>query len=375
MRAIECLRGPAFALSLLSASLVAQSTWVVDAQQQPGFDFATLQAAFDDARVLPGDTLYVRDGSYLAATLRKGLALRAEHAVVMLGALTIERLPANQHAAVFGFKVKPGLVISDCAGQVLLEQLDSDHFAWGWTIARCASVQIVDCVLHQSRIVVTDSVLGMHRLDASGQSAGQEASPAILATRCGLAICDSTVRGGVAWTPLGNRAAPAIYLDDSSAGICGASQIGDPLDLPLTQSAGRGNSRLVVSPTVGFSPSYTTYGIDVTVRTLPALHLDALRIGATSHGAISSSAAGAFAVFVSGARPPVYVPALGGALSLDPNAYLVVATGVLQAGVPAAWSLSVPPLPALKGQVLVAQGVQAAPEIALSSAVPRVAYW
>lgn len=372
---IRVLAHGAAVLAFLVSVAVAQTTWVVDTQQRAGFHFAELQPAFDDARVGPGDTLYVRDGAYVGATLRKGVAVRGESGSRLLGLLTIENVPSGAHASLAGLEVNRGLRVQQCAGQVLLDQVDSGAFAREWRVAGCPSVQIVDCVLHSSRLEVTDSLVGVHRSRLTGVSAGSEAWWAVHAVRSALAVSDSFVAGGVYWVnAIGNRSVPAFYLVDSNVGICGASQIGDPLFVPGQRSGGSGSSRVVSDASVRFAPEYTHWGIAVDRRSIPSLHLDPLRIGNVAPGSVASSAAGPDAVALSVARPVVFVPSLNGALALDPVAHVVLLAGVLQANVPQAWSLTVPTAWQLRGQVFAVQAVQASVAPVLSNPVVRVVF-
>ena len=66
----------ACALLFCTAPLLAQTTYIIDQNRGPGWNFLGIQGAVDAAS--PGDVLLIRPGRYRGATIDKGMrAVRA----------------------------------------------------------------------------------------------------------------------------------------------------------------------------------------------------------------------------------------------------------------------------------------------------------
>lgn len=96
---------PALALAL-SSSLLAQRTWIVDAQNGAGTDFPDMPAAI--AAAAPGDLVLARPGTYSGFTTNKGLRVVAPARATLLqtvvgNCLVVSGLPAGQTFSIAGF--------------------------------------------------------------------------------------------------------------------------------------------------------------------------------------------------------------------------------------------------------------------------------
>ncbi len=93
-----------FLLSGLVAPTIAQTVWIVDANNGPGTSFTTIGAAI--AAASDGDFVLVRDGFYPEVVRLDGigLTLQAEAgATVTVQAIEVENLAPSQFAALRGF--------------------------------------------------------------------------------------------------------------------------------------------------------------------------------------------------------------------------------------------------------------------------------
>ncbi len=356
------------AVTCLPGLALSQSRWTVDGQG--GGTFTTLQAAFDDPRVLPGDTVFVRDGTYAHATLRKGLFVRGEFDVTIWDQpLVVRDLPAAQIASLYQLKTPQGMQLQNCLGQVLIERCGTQPVGYGWNIeaTNCAAVAVVDCRFDWGGDVsCTDSSVALHRCGLR---------PLIHARRSKLTISDCALNGEVIYHLGRNYQQAPIYLDDSSATISGATLLGDPRFAPLNPATyGRGNSQIVVGTSVAIHVPITD--IPVATRDIPAVHLAETRIASTSDGSFTSLASGPYVVVLSLPQPPVFVAALQGDLFVDPARLLLVATGSLNLPGSQPWSLPVPAFGQLSGQTFATQGVQVmASGPVLSNPVHRTMFW
>ncbi len=154
---------------LLASEAIGQQTWIVDAANGPGTNFTDLPPAVSSALVLPGDTLLIRNGTYTAPVIRKGLTLIPEqwgHAVAFVGTLTIQGLTAAERCVMK--RVSTGgfdnhMLCQDNEGAIHFEQVSTgglnDNLL---TIIRCKQVTMTGCggsalVVDQSTVTLNDS--------------------------------------------------------------------------------------------------------------------------------------------------------------------------------------------------------------------------
>ena len=159
---------------LLSASLSAQSTWIVDEAGGPGSHFAEIQPAINAAA--PGDIISVRAGVYDAiVVVGKGVTIRGTGAVTIVGesglfppvfnakpAVRISGVPRTQTMVLADLRVvatadaADAMRIQSSPGRVHLQSVDVAHGPlWiGWTgaqgieIRNSGSVTLTDCTVN-----------------------------------------------------------------------------------------------------------------------------------------------------------------------------------------------------------------------------------
>src|SRR5262245_55219050 len=78
----------------LAASIAAQQTWIVDAQNRPGTNFTDIQPAVNVAA--PGDVIRVRNATqaYGPVTIGRGIALLGDVPAPMVFSIAISGVPA-----------------------------------------------------------------------------------------------------------------------------------------------------------------------------------------------------------------------------------------------------------------------------------------
>lgn len=142
------LRLFALVLFAAAATLRCQQTVVVSGGG-PALQNAILAAS-------PGDTLLVRGGTYSAIRVDKGLRILCDAGVLIVDATTVPLhvldVPSSQTLVVrqvrissLGYGSEPCMVVSDCAGLVILDGVD-DVTPWSGgerTIATCSGTVIV----------------------------------------------------------------------------------------------------------------------------------------------------------------------------------------------------------------------------------------
>jgi hypothetical protein len=233
---------------ILSAALAAapfvaaQTTFVVDANGSG--HFRDIPPAILAAS--PGDRIEILPGSYSAFTVRAGLDIEATRGGVSVPWARVESVPAGQWLRLDRLEIRettssgvPGLVVTGCAGAVLLRGLDvtrATGFASGVAgvvIESARLVQLVGCrcaggwnvlfgvgghglTARASTVVATESSI-------EGGATGATATPGV----AGLFADQATVVVG-ATTSVGGKGGPSTSSFGSSCWTLGPGGPGGP---------------------------------------------------------------------------------------------------------------------------------------------------
>ncbi len=123
---------------LLTLPLAAQSRWIVDANNGPGTDFTSLAIALADARVVDGDVLTLRAGTYAPINTSKAVSILGEGSPLIVAtsfhvehnAVTVRAIPAGRAFALVGVRVehdctgtRGAILVQQTAGRVHLEDV------------------------------------------------------------------------------------------------------------------------------------------------------------------------------------------------------------------------------------------------------------
>ena len=197
--------GKQLVVCILSAPLVAQTTWVVDAGGGPGVSFADLPTALASPNVVDGDTLLVRTGPFNEGatpfTTSKGVTIVGDGGSVPLyGAvpgIEIVGLPAGRTFRLAGFtRPQSGelrIRVANCAGAVHLENLHADEPGFFFptnpsiVVDTCASVTLRDVEtfgspavsIVNSRVVLVSCRLGITSIGLAGGRAVEAVGSAV----------------------------------------------------------------------------------------------------------------------------------------------------------------------------------------------------
>ena len=141
----------------LAPAAAADTVWVVDAAMGTGADFPTIQAAVDAAAA--GDTILVRTGVYPSFTLiTKNLAVVADAGatVRVVGGPYVASTPPGQPNILHGLRFDPDPSAGDLA---FFSPGDSGARNW-----------VNDCVVSQTRVMVTSSITVFDHCTLNGRS-------------------------------------------------------------------------------------------------------------------------------------------------------------------------------------------------------------
>ncbi|MEM6568958.1 MAG: hypothetical protein AAF957_11135 [Planctomycetota bacterium] len=172
------MKSPIAALLLplvLSASAVAQQTWVVDSMGGPGSDFTTIDAAIQASS--NGDLILVEAGSYAGFRLDRSVRIIGRGSVTTTTRSFVIAVNGSLPACVANLRID-GLQVQSCSSTIVLtdctELLDvtvdscadvrfarcglvaryAGGFPWtGWTAVRFSRAEFSDC-----------TIVGMHLL-------------------------------------------------------------------------------------------------------------------------------------------------------------------------------------------------------------------
>lgn len=351
----------AAALLLAGASL-AQSTWIVDANGGPGTQFRDLGAAVDAAA--PGDRILVRAGRYNALGIGKPLSILGDAGAVVSGGfvfgLRISGIPAGTTLAIRGLElttvpVGTALVVSDCPGSVLLENVTCRTRARVASVrdlrmVQCtadAALEVLDATVALERCTITSIASGL--LSASLHATGSE----VVASRCRIRGRDGlTVFPGSAAIELDRSL--VVVLDDGSGSVAAGNGTA-----PTSAIAGTGT--LLLDPTAAVVPHLGAPPVAPTVATsvlrLPSLAVTGAPLGGSVQVDLFAVPAQTYALLLGGVAPPAFVPGVAGSLWL--RDLLLVQLGVVGPTQRVGLSVPVPRVPALVGYTFAWQAVTA----------------
>lgn len=228
----------------------AQTTWVVDAAQGPGWNFTDIPSAVTAAS--DGDIIRIRAGSYSwFSVTNKGLRIIGDGSASVViggaGTVTLQGTSANQKLWLQGMRFAmtsatfpPTVNVLSTRGEVVLRDLDFGVAAgpgparWSRLVLRsCAQVHLMDSSIlggfahTRSILSAVDAqdtflqishctLIGASTADPSGS--GTPGSPGVEINRGDLFLTASTVRGG--------GGAPGCLLTGMPAGQGGAAITG-----------------------------------------------------------------------------------------------------------------------------------------------------
>jgi hypothetical protein len=396
------------ALLFLSAPLVAQTTWVVDAANGPGTHFTDLPPAVLAAA--HGDTLLVRAGTYNGCTVDKGLRLLGGPGVVVQGlslgstaALEVVGIPAGRELVVKGMTLQlsglfgmVGLMrVTNCAGPVVIEDLVAEApvqspYPTSPTppavqIAGCAAVSLDRCRLRGSPgLRVADSTVAVGATTAAGIQGGKfifsglpiASSPALELARSTVLLTQPGAQGGDGFTltiqPVGPS--PAIRMNSGRLVVAGDGgsllAAGSSGSILFSCSAVEASGDVLLDPdvrltTAGAAPPITGGAAVVRAR-LPALTATGAAPGSNLTAALRSEPGHLELLLASSPIVPLATPV--GQLWVSPFSFLVLDVGVQGASGRRVTSVPIPPDPSLRGLPIVLQALSgAAPTLGLST--------
>lgn len=155
----------ALAVLLAVPFATAQQTLVVG----PGQPFANIQSAI--AAAAPGDTVLVTAGTYAELlAVDKGIRLIGQDAQLadfpVLPAVEVHDVPATQTFVMSGFSTTGSspwssvdVAVHDCAGPVLLHDLQAPSLTWSVVVTHCRSVHIAGLQYCSIRSVDSDTIV------------------------------------------------------------------------------------------------------------------------------------------------------------------------------------------------------------------------
>ncbi|MEM7202621.1 MAG: hypothetical protein AAF628_20300 [Planctomycetota bacterium] len=214
-------------------TLVAQTTWIVDAAAGPGAAFTDLPPAF--AVALADDTVLVRSGTYSGGETRAGIRLQFEPGadLGMAQTISVRDLRAGERFLFVGGRrssladTQPVFIAEQCEGQVVVDRLVTAAVAIFFQspqvrVRNCAEVAFTGCdvggsrplEVERSQVVLTDSAVRSFDINA----------PALVARDAQLIVGETTIRGAdgtvVGYSGVGLR------LERSSALVTGSGERG-----------------------------------------------------------------------------------------------------------------------------------------------------
>lgn len=179
-----------FLAVVTSAGAAGQTVYLVDDDGGAGVDFLDIQPAVDAAS--PGDRIDVRAGTYSSVLIQEGITLMGEADVVIMGSsfpsvsVRIEDIPANETVVVTDVELERTLVVFQCDGHVLIDNVASlavsVAFATNTSLQDCtfgratfsngSFVQLVSCTTPGGAIAY-DSTLVIANSSMVGYSGGE----------------------------------------------------------------------------------------------------------------------------------------------------------------------------------------------------------
>jgi hypothetical protein len=345
---------PALALVAITSCLVAQRTWVVDAQNGAGTDFADMPAAV--AAAAPGDLVLTRPGIYTGFTTNKGLRIIAPQRATLLQSVVgncfvVNGLPAGQTFTLLGFDAPRRTYfsadITNNIGRVALADLRSlETCGCGPLHFNPPAIKVVDCAA-----VTFDNVVNY------GGPALSCTRSNVIATRCSFGSVTATdpmgdcllVDGGEvdavdctfdarAASDVNTVPQPAVRLLSGVLRVRGtaAAMIQGGFEVaPLNPAAGirATGGTLVLDPDVRINPNAgASVGLQLTGTAFTQRHLSAAVVrSATIGGALQAELlanANAPAVLLLGLPAPRTATSIGN-LDLEAALLLPLASGLV----------------------------------------------
>jgi hypothetical protein len=315
-----------FAVSLLTATLSAQRTWIVDAAGGPGVDFTDLPPAF--AAVRDGDRVVVRRGSYGPARLDKAVQVVGEsgatvESVNLAGPpLEVTGIAAGRTCVLRGLAFRgtwrgPALQVRANAGLVVLADLTIEGLASpGLDVADCHAVALANSLVRPNLAVAhsTISAAGCtFRAYHEGEAGGRMAV-AIVATsatvelaQCIASGSDSTILHAPSTPAIVAESTSLLLRGDAASRYTGGTLTGHP---PSPSIDGRGSSTLVVDPAVALVPAPVNL-VSIAHRRMGSLTARGGAAGSTLDLDLYSPAGDLHALFVALPVPPFPIPPFG----------------------------------------------------------------
>jgi hypothetical protein len=127
------------ALALFSPAF-ANTIWIVDQANGPGTNFTSIPPAI--AASVAGDVIIIRQGTYSAFTLDRGVTLLGQGNVYVSSWLFVRDVPASDVAALYNVEPQANwnaISIDNCAGTVLVQRCDSPI-----QVRNCSDVRLRD---------------------------------------------------------------------------------------------------------------------------------------------------------------------------------------------------------------------------------------
>lgn len=366
----------ALALGLLTATGIAQRTWIVDAANGPGTDFTDLPPALTAATA--GDRIVIRAGSYTGGATEKPLRLVAEPGagLSVFNSLIVRRLPAGTAFEISGLRIESapfgfGLHVLDNLGVVTLRDLTGPPLTPVTVALR--NNEYVALSGHMPPVYATDSTLAVSSASIAPSGTGQDALKAI---DCTIFVSDSTLTGGPgspSGNPLASGPGTGIYVTGGTLRISGTvvAQGGPAMGLNPRNAYGLAarDSDVTIDPGATFvgtlGPAIWTLGGQLTYVPVPGLGVTSAPPGGTVQAALTAPA-GTPAVLAASAFAAV-APSVFGMLVLDPLSTVTVTSGTTSPQGVLGASIPVPPTASLRGTPVHFQGIVALPGLELTT--------
>jgi hypothetical protein len=365
------------ALFLLTSTIAAQRTWIVDSAGGAGVDFTDLPPAF--AAVADGDRVIVRSGSYAPATLTRAIQLvgNAGATVSTRGgqrALVVSGIPAGKVCSIEGISVGTSVVlgvqlqIDNCAGAVVLQRVDVTSNGRGNTptiqVGGSAAVMLHRCSLNGGLSVFDSTVSAADCSMTFGANFGVLAPPTIFANRSqlDLAACRVIGSGGLAGGSNGILAASSTLVVRKGCHIEGGW--GPTVTVPSIQ--GQSSTRLTADPAATMTPAPQGL-LSLVTLPLPTLRVTLAPLGGSLVATLAGSSGDLYALFAAAPTAPVTLPF--GSVWLQASTTVFLGGGLLGSGT-ATVPLLVPNDPNIEGLALALQAVSGPTAAAVQVANP-----
>lgn len=379
----------AVSMGLVSLSLAAQTTWVVDAAGAPGSQFTGLPAAF--AAVADGDTVIVRAGTYAPGTLSNAIRLIGEPGASVESpfggpSLVVNSIAAGQRCTVRGLRVAPYPFLStvpavhvlNCAGTVVLHDLnvESHSSTPGLRVQNCSAVLLSGSLIRPS-LAVEDSTLSAQNCSISAFASGAVAHGVtgfrayIELSHCVVAGSDGPSNSGVGDGISAHQCDLVVRGDASSRVVGGTQFMGTTPTFFADAIDGHGTCTLLVDPAVTLV--HAVVGVAMTTQAMPSLIADGGAAGATIDLDLRATPGDSYALAIS--LPGTAIPfAPFGVFWLDGLSTAPLGAGVMGPGGSFGVQIARSSNPNVLGLPLVAQGLSVGALAQLTNPAAVVVY-